>query len=204
MALPAGEGREAPSWEADPVAWCFWYLRENGHIYRAFRDAADELFVKHPTARTSAETVLQHLRYLTPATAEGDPFKVNNNARSLFLRLYLVERPERMDQFQRRHSFLDDLPRDVKWSLVHAARGEPEDHDVSREWIVTSSDQVAHLLPAGWDDEHATADVRAACGATFKRRGIITSHRRHPHATIKCYRCTRAEREAVSRTETTT
>lgn len=75
---------------------------------------------------------------------------------------------------------------------------------MNREWIVTSRDQVAHLLPATWNDLHRTADVKAACGATFKRRGIITSHRRHPHATIKCYRCTRAEREAASPHETTT
>lgn len=118
----------APDWSTDPFAWCLWYLRANGHIYRAFREAADALFDRHPNARTSAETILQHLRYLTPATADGDPFKVNNNARSLFARLYIAERPARRDQFERRTCHLDSLPADKKWALVRAAQEDPDAH----------------------------------------------------------------------------
>jgi len=115
-----------PSWAEDKFGWCLWYLNENGHLYVAFREAADALFERHPTARTSAETILQHLRYLTPATAEGDPFKINNNARSLFARLYLVERPQYRDQFERRTSHLDLLSGSEKWALVRAAEAAAE------------------------------------------------------------------------------
>lgn len=118
----------APSWRDDPFAWCLWYLHANGHIYRAFRAAADELFERHPNARTSAETILQHLRYLTPATAAGDPFKINNNARSLFARIYIAERPSRRDQFERRTSHLDSLSGEQKWALVRAAQGADHEH----------------------------------------------------------------------------
>ena len=121
-AAPDPVDQPAPLWQDAPFEWCLWYLRENGHIYRAFRDAADALFERHPTARTSAETIIQHLRYLTPATADGDPFKVNNNARSLFARLYIHERPHRKAQFERRRSHLDDLGPTEKWALVRAAR----------------------------------------------------------------------------------
>lgn len=72
-----------------------------------------------------------------------------------------------------------------------------------REWSVTSSDQIAHLLPAGWNDPATAPEiVKAACGARFKRRSAVMAARKHPHATLKCYACTRAEQRLASANET--
>jgi hypothetical protein len=116
----------APSWEADPYGWCLWYLRENGRVYRAWRDAVDQRRARYPSARISADAALHHVRWSTPVNADGDLFQVNNNAGALFARVYIGDRRVPRDTFELRHSFLDDLTPAQKWELVRVAQASAE------------------------------------------------------------------------------
>ena len=119
--MPKVTNVEIPSWKDEPLEWCLWYLSENRHVYEAFRRAADSRFAQYPNARTSADAVMHHVRFTTPINAKGDMFKVNNNAVSLFVRIYLDERPQHKEKFQLRHSFLDDLTAAEKSVLLSVA-----------------------------------------------------------------------------------
>lgn len=100
----------APDFSVDPVAWCVWLLTENPDLYRAYRDAADELFRRNPNAkRVSSDMILHHVRFETLAAGHGDAFKANNNCSPLFARIYRFERPQHKDAFELRDSFLDHL-----------------------------------------------------------------------------------------------
>ena len=112
----------APDWRSLPLDWCLWYLRENAHLYAAFRDEVDARLTQYPTARISADAVMHHIRWMTPHKATGDLLAVNNNAVALFARCYVGERPQHRERFELRRSFLDDLKPTEKWALVEAAR----------------------------------------------------------------------------------
>lgn len=112
----------APDWRSRPLDWCLWYLRENAHLYAAFRDEVDARLAQYPTARISADAVMHHIRWMTPHKATGDLVAVNNNAVALFARCYVGERPQHRDRFELRKSFLDELKPTEKWALVEAAR----------------------------------------------------------------------------------
>lgn len=111
----------APPWRQDPYGWCLWYLRKNGHIYRAFRKEVDDRLARYPRSRVSADAVLHYIRWNTPINAEGDLFSINDHASALFARIYLVERPQHAERFELRRSFLDYLTRDQVDELLVAA-----------------------------------------------------------------------------------
>lgn len=114
----------APDFKTDPVGWCIWLLRENPSLYRAYRDAADELFRRNPNAkRVSSDMILHHVRFETLAAGHGDAFKANNNASPLFARIYRFERPQHRDAFELRDSFLDHLDSTSKRLLNEAVEG---------------------------------------------------------------------------------
>jgi hypothetical protein len=112
----------APDWTNNPLEWCLWYIRENRHMYHAFRDLIDARLKRYPQARVSADDAFHKLRWDHPINAKGDMFAVNNNATALFARMYISERPDARENFDLRKSFLDDLTPDEKWKLVLTAR----------------------------------------------------------------------------------
>lgn len=118
----------APDWTHSPLEWAVWYLRENGHLYSAFRDELDKRLSQYPSARVSADAVMHHIRWVTPHKATGDLVSVNSNAVSLFARLYIAERPARSGNFETRRSWVDDLsPSDLSRLTFLAARVRPAD-----------------------------------------------------------------------------
>lgn len=99
----------APSWDADPVGWAEWYLRENAHVYREFRRLVLASIQHHPSMPISADQVLHVIRWNSRVSARGDLFAINNNASALFARLFLEEHPQHRALFRTRRSVLDDL-----------------------------------------------------------------------------------------------
>jgi hypothetical protein len=83
-------GGDAPS----RIKWAVWYLQTNFAVYRAFRARADDFRARNPNARFGASMIFEALRYLSSDHAKEDIFAVNNNAISLFARLYLLEEPD--------------------------------------------------------------------------------------------------------------
>jgi hypothetical protein len=110
----------APRWEDSPVAWACWYLRENGHVYKKFRELIDDALRANPTMRVSADQALHVLRWNLRIRAEGDVFAINDHASALFARLYIEERPHAKDNFELRKSFFDMLNEHEKERLMRA------------------------------------------------------------------------------------
>jgi hypothetical protein len=112
--------RYAPPWTeriSDRIAWCKWLLEAHPEIYRAFRVAADSKRAGNLEKRIGVDAILQGLRWDTGARAEGDGFKLNNNARALLARLYLLECPEA--KLETRKSWLDTLT-SAEWERITA------------------------------------------------------------------------------------
>lgn len=99
----------APQFAANPARWAVWYLKNNGHIYRAFRHEVLTMLRARPGIRLSADQVLHVIRWNSILAAEGDFVAINNNLSSLFARLLIEEHPEHEGVFTRRHSVWDDL-----------------------------------------------------------------------------------------------
>jgi hypothetical protein len=104
----------SPSWTDNPVEWCLWLLRTNGHVYKAFRREVMrrvELAEAEGRKRAlSADDVVHSLRWDTDTTAEGETFKLNNNAVALLPRLFQAEFPQlSKGVFRLRRSLLDEL-----------------------------------------------------------------------------------------------
>jgi hypothetical protein len=97
------------SFRTDRVGWAIQYLQDNRHVYQEFRRQCDRWRRNDPTRETSADMVAHHIRFETGIQeASSDGWKVNNNATSLFARLYLSERPGA--NFDTRDSEWDKLP----------------------------------------------------------------------------------------------
>lgn len=114
MRLPA-PSVTSPSWADNPVEWCLWFLRSNGHVYVAFRREVQRrvelLEARGAKRQLSADQVCHGLRWDSPDGAEGDTFRINNNAVALLARLFQAEYPQLSKGiFRLRRSLLDDLP----------------------------------------------------------------------------------------------
>jgi len=87
----------------------FWkYHRENPQIYEAFKKVTLRA-IQRGFKHFSAEAVFNVIRWETAVTANEDQFKVNNNFRSYYSRLFCIDYPEHKDFFFRRGSKSDSL-----------------------------------------------------------------------------------------------
>lgn len=119
LTFPVG-GVTAPDWETRPLDWSIWYLEQNGHIYKRFRDICDDAIRRNPKIVLSARFILHKIRWDTELEGEGDAFKINDHASSLFARLYVLERPQHEGKFRNRKSLLDSLDKDEEERLLLA------------------------------------------------------------------------------------
>ncbi|MCD0159808.1 hypothetical protein IHN63_00645 [Deinococcus sp. 6YEL10] len=113
MTLP--DPGSPPRWEDDRVGWCAWYLLSNPQVYKAYRELADDYRLHNPERICSSDLFFNVLRYFSVVRAWGDEFSINNNAKSLFARLYQIERPEA--RFENRRSWVDDMTED-DWTAI--------------------------------------------------------------------------------------
>lgn len=100
---------------SDRLEWCVEALTTNPTLYTRFRDLANAHRAADSEKRFGVEHILQRLRWDTNARQDGDMFKLNNNLRPLFARLYLSEYPDA--QLEIRKSWLD-LLHPSEWSVI--------------------------------------------------------------------------------------
>jgi len=77
------------------------YHRDNAHIYRAFCKYAQEA-LDAGRKYLGAGMIFERLRWYTLIEARGDGFKLNNNYRAFYARLWMREHPDRADFFRTR------------------------------------------------------------------------------------------------------
>jgi hypothetical protein len=111
----------APKWSKnvdDRVSYACWMLNWNPQVYIAYRCEADAQRLKNPSRRISSEDIVNKLRHHTLIRADGDYFKVNSNAKSLFAELYKLERTDA--KIGKKPRWLDHLT-DEQWQPILAA-----------------------------------------------------------------------------------
>jgi hypothetical protein len=84
------------------------YHKENPQIYQAFKRIANEAIGKGHK-NLSAEFIFNVIRWQTGVEANGDEFKVNNNYKAFYSRLFMEEYPEYNDFFRTRKSNADEV-----------------------------------------------------------------------------------------------
>lgn len=116
----------APDFSIDPFRWSEWLLRVNGHVFWEFERLVGERLRQRPNARISADMVLHVIRWNTDVREDGDIPAINNNASSLFSRLYIARHPLAERNFELRRSWVDDLsPSDLSRLTFLASRVRP-------------------------------------------------------------------------------
>lgn len=91
-----------------PVGFWHW-LRQNEHIYSAFKCLAFEMALTGRT-RYSARTIVEGIRWKTDLSDTDKTFKVNNNYTSGLARLFMSEYGEKYQGF---FQLRDSLGRDI-------------------------------------------------------------------------------------------
>ena len=82
------------------------YHKENPQIYEAFEKFTLEA-IKKGHKKFSAEFIFNIIRWKTGVSAEADKFKVNNNYKAFYSRLFMNNNEEYKDFFRTRKSKYD-------------------------------------------------------------------------------------------------
>lgn len=83
------------------------YHSANPHIYEAFKKIALAT-IKKGFKHYSANGIFEIIRWKTGISADGDCFKVNNDYRAFYARLFAKHYPKYKDFFRTRTSKFDD------------------------------------------------------------------------------------------------
>lgn len=83
------------------------YHEENPHVYEAFKKIVFKAMLKG-YKRWSANGVFEVLRYRS-AIRGNDEYKINNNYRAFYARLFIKDFPQHKDFFQTRGSQFDKI-----------------------------------------------------------------------------------------------
>lgn len=82
------------------------YHKDNPHIYEKFKETTLEaISIGHK--RFSAEFIFNIIRWKTPVAAKGDTFKINNNFKAFYSRMFMNEHPQYKGYFETRKSKYD-------------------------------------------------------------------------------------------------
>ena len=82
------------------------YHKDNPHIYEAFKHHT-HLAISRGFKNFSAEFVFNILRWETGISAKHDPYKINNNYKAFYSRMFMNEYPEYANFFRVRKSKFD-------------------------------------------------------------------------------------------------
>lgn len=93
-------------------------LEHNPHLYRKFRELADEYQRRNPGQPFSSELIVSVMRFRSSVRVDGDQFAINANLKPLLSRLYLIERPNA--PIEKRNSWLDHLSHS-EWQQILGA-----------------------------------------------------------------------------------
>lgn len=86
----------------NPLEKKFWeYHRENPQVYALFDRFASEA-VNRNRKRFSANMIFERMRWYTVIETGGDEYKLNNNYRAYYARLWMRNHPDHDDLFETR------------------------------------------------------------------------------------------------------
>lgn len=99
--------QQLPLFEESPhYQWFKQYHAENPHIYEYFKRYALRS-IERGFTHLSAEFIFNVIRWETPVTASGEDFKINNNAKPFYARLFMREFEQYEGFFRKRNSKAD-------------------------------------------------------------------------------------------------
>lgn len=84
------------------------YHTDNPEIYETFKSYALRA-IKRGFKRLSAELIINIIRWETPIRAKDDYFKINNDFKPFYSRMFMNEFPEHAGFFQKRASKADEI-----------------------------------------------------------------------------------------------
>jgi hypothetical protein len=85
------------------------YHRDNPQIYDKFVEIAIKAIVVKKFKNLSAEFIFNIIRWETPITAVNDIYKINNNYKAFYSRLFMVQYPQHEGFFRTRESKADKM-----------------------------------------------------------------------------------------------
>lgn len=91
--------------DSPSYSWFKDYHKENPHIYQYFKRYALRS-IERGFKNLSSEFIFNIIRWETPIKA-GDDFKINNNAKPFYSRLFMQEYPQYEGFFRKRQSKAD-------------------------------------------------------------------------------------------------
>jgi len=94
--------------ETDQFKWFKEYHKQNPLIYEYFKRYTFKS-IERGFKNLSAEFIFNIIRWETPVKANGDDFKVNNNAKPFYSRLFMKEYPQYEGFFRKRSSKADEV-----------------------------------------------------------------------------------------------
>ena len=94
--------------ETKQFKWFEEYHKENPQIYEYFKRYAFKS-IERGFKHLSAEFIFNIIRWETPVKTNGDDFKVNNNAKPFYSRLFMKEYPKYEGFFRKRSSKADEV-----------------------------------------------------------------------------------------------
>lgn len=86
--------------------WFEYYDEENPQIYEFFKKYSLTA-IQRGHKNLSAEFIFNVIRWETPIKANGEDFKINNNAKPFYSRLFMQEYPQYEGFFRKRTSKAD-------------------------------------------------------------------------------------------------
>ena len=92
--------------ETEHYTWFKEYHNENPHIYEFFKRYALRC-IERGFKHLSAEFIFNVIRWETPIKAGDEDFKINNNAKPFYSRLFMQEYPQYEGFFKKRTSKAD-------------------------------------------------------------------------------------------------
>lgn len=90
----------------DNKEWFEKYDQENPRIYEFFKQYSIKS-IRRGFHHLSAEFIFNIIRWETAIMANGEEFKVNNNAKPFYARKFMREHPQYDGFFRKRHSKAD-------------------------------------------------------------------------------------------------
>lgn len=97
---------QPPLFDDEPRFW--EYHRANPQVYELFKRFTFEK-INRGAQHLGASAVAERIRWETSLNTEGDEFKINNNYRAYYARLFMRDFPEHEGFFRVRRSAADEI-----------------------------------------------------------------------------------------------
>jgi hypothetical protein len=113
-----GKEITAPKWGKtipEHINYVVWAFTTSYPAYARWRDYANDYQLRNPGHGFGSTLITEVLRYHSSKRIEGDIFKINNNLRPVYARIYLLEYPNA--PLEIRKSWLNVLSK-AEWQTI--------------------------------------------------------------------------------------